>query len=814
MTDIFLTAAVAVENTNFSFDKLYDYYIPEELKGKILPGCRVKVSFGHGLRQGMVMSLGESNDITGLKKISMLIDKEPVLSAELIRLASFIKNRCYCTLFEACRAMLPAGLSVKLTYSYSPVRDVKAKEMLLTDNERVIFEYLLTKKAAVREDRLLKAFGLQDDSLLRSLREKGAVIRSETVKKRIADKTVKMIRLRGDIPERKYSPSQTDVIHTLCDVGEASVKELSYFTGASQAVMTKLVKLGICEFFEAEPPAPEPPAEIGNVPEQEINLTDIQEKAYNEMLSRLSSGKPSVTLLYGVTGSGKTSVFMKLVDRVSEQGRGVICMVPEISLTPQLLRKFRNRYGDRVAVFHSGLSLGERVEQWRRVREGHATIAIGTRSAIFAPVKNLGLIVMDEEQEYSYKSSASPRFHARELAKFRCNENKCPLLLSSATPSVESFELARSGRYSLCRLDQRYGSARLPHVITADMNLEQRQGNNSGYSSILLEALEENLRTSQQSILLLNRRGHNTFIACRECSEVVSCPNCSISLTYHSANHRLMCHYCGYSIPVPENCPSCRSKKLRYSGAGTQRAEQELSEIFPDARILRLDTDSTMRRFAYEKKLEAFRRGEYDIMLGTQMVAKGLDFPNVTLVGVLSADGMMHNDDYRSYERTFSLLTQVVGRSGRGGLEGRAIIQTFEPQDPIIELAASQDYDEFFKNEIALRRAMLYPPFADIAVVAFVGIDKDKVQTASAVFAEMLRESLKGEYSDLPIRMLGPAPAAISKVGGKYRFRIILKFKNSKRFREMMSALLCRSCTEPAFRDVTAYADVDPDNII
>lgn len=814
MTDKPLAAAVAVENTNFSFDKLYDYFVPEEMKGKVKPGCRVKVSFGHGLRQGMVMSVHESESIEGLKKISMLIDREPVMSEEMLGLALFMKNRCYCTLYEACQAMLPAGLSVRLTYCYSAVRDADPREFLLSDDERVILEHLLTKRSPVREDLLLKAFGLRDDGLLHSLCKKGAVIRSETIKKRIADKTVKMIRLRGEAPDRKYSPAQTEVIHTLEDIGEASVKEMSYFTGVSQAVMTNLVKLGICEFFDADPPKPAPPSEESLHTEEEIRLTDIQENAYRDILSKYESGQPGVTLLYGVTGSGKTSVFMKLVDRVSGDGRGVICMVPEISLTPQLLGKFKARFGDRVAVFHSGLPLGERLEQWKKVRDGRANIAVGTRSAIFAPLGDIGLIVMDEEQEYSYKSSRTPRFHARELAKFRCSYNKCPLVLSSATPSVESFEYARSGRYSLCRLDKRYGNAMLPHVVTADMNIEQHQGNNSGYSSILLEALEENLKSRQQSILLLNRRGHNTFIACRECQQVISCPNCSISLTYHSANHRLMCHYCGYSIPVPESCPECGSKKLRYSGAGTQKAEQELSQLFPDARILRLDTDTTMRRFAYEKKLEAFRRGEFDIMVGTQMVAKGLDFPNVTLVGVLSADGMMHGDDYRSYERTFSLLTQVVGRSGRGGLEGRAIIQTFEPNDPIIELAAAQNYDEFFKAEIALRKAMLYPPFADIAVIAFVGEDKDKTENASAVFARMLRKCLKEEYSELPIRMLGPSPAAVSRVGGKYRFRIILKFRNTSRFREMLSKLLSASCTDPAFREVTAYADVDPDTIM
>lgn len=813
MTDSFLVAAVAVENANYSFDKLYDYAVPIEMADSIKAGCRVKVSFGHGLRQGMIFSLHEAQDISGLKKISFLIDQEPVMSEELLALAEFMKQRCYCTYFDACAAMLPTGLSVKLTYSYSADREIDPESFMLSEEEKTIYGYLYARKSPMREDRLIKNLLLENESILRELTEKGVLIRTETVKKRMADVTVKMIRLKVEIPERKYTPSQSEVLKVLGEIGEASVKEICYFTGVTAAVTDNLVKRGICEYFEAMPPkiteVPSMPAET-----EHITLTDQQEKAYADILQKYESGEPSVTLLYGVTGSGKTSVFMKLIDKVNEDGRGIICMVPEISLTPQLLSKFQARYGKRVAVFHSGLSLGKRLDEWKRVKNGQANIAVGTRSAIFAPLENIGLIVMDEEQEYSYKSSATPRFHARELAKFRCTQNQCPLVLSSATPSVESYYYALGGRYSLDTLSKRYGTAKLPHVITADMNIEQQQGNTSGYSSVLLEAIEDNLEHGHQSILLLNRRGHNTFIACRECNEVVSCPNCSISMTFHSANNRLMCHYCGHSIIAPKECPSCGSTKLRYSGAGTQRAQQELQELFPDARILRLDTDSTMQRFAYEKKLGAFRDGEYDIMLGTQMVAKGLDFPNVTLVGVLSADGMMHGDDFRSYERTFSLLTQVVGRSGRGGLEGRAVIQTFEPQNPIIELAAAQNYDEFFRTEIALRKAMLYPPFADIGVVAFISEDRQLTREAADYFSERLKTLAENRFSELPLRVMGPAPAAVAKIGGKYRYRMIIKFKNSRRFREMMSQLLTDFGNSRRFSSVTAYADIDPDNII
>ena len=814
MTDLFLVAEVAVENTAYHFDKLYDYIIPSDSAPYAKAGCRVMISFGRGsLRQGMIMSLHQTDDVTGLKRISELLDKEPVLSEELLLLARSMKERCYCTFFEACASMLPPGLSLKVTYSYTVTETADETSPKLSDTEKQIITYLRTRKVPVRQDRLLKTLGLSEDSILVKMTKNGLLCRSEAVKKRLQDITIKMVRLVNDDTDVSLSPRQNDVVNILRAAGSVSRKEICYFTGVSTAVIDTLVKKGICEYFDEEPPKATDTENIISDREN-IVLTPQQEKAYNSLIGKYESEKASVSLLYGITGSGKTSVFMKLIDRANADGKGVICMVPEIALTPQLLAKFKARYGNNVAVFHSGLSLSKRLEEWKRVKNGEANIAVGTRSAIFAPMENIGLIVIDEEQEYTYKSSSVPRFHARDLAKIRCSYNNCLLLLSSATPSVESYYYAQQGRYSLETLTSRYGKAKLPYVITVDMNIEQQQGNMSNYSSVLLEAIDDNLEHGHQSIILLNRRGHNTFVSCRQCREVISCPNCSISLTYHSANNRLMCHYCGYSIPAPSECPYCHSPKIRYSGSGTQRAEQEIQEIFPSARILRLDTDSTMQKFAYEKKLSAFQNGEYDIMLGTQMVAKGLDFPNVTLVGVLSADQMMHNYDYRSYERTFSLLTQVVGRSGRGGLEGRAIIQTFEPENPIIELAAAQDYNEFYKNEIRLRRSMLYPPFADICVIAFIGTEQKKTKEASEFFTKSLTELAKASYSEQPLRVLGPSPAMVSRINNKFRYRLIVKFKNNRRFREMLSVLLTEFGKNRTYSDVTAYADIDPDNII
>ncbi|MGN0470102.1 MAG: primosomal protein N', partial [Acutalibacteraceae bacterium] len=579
MTEVFLVAEVAVENTAYHFDKLYDYIVPTDSADFAKAGCRVMISFGRGsLRQGIIMSLHKTDDVTGLKKISELLDKEPVLSEELLLLAKSMKERCYCTLFEACAAMLPPGLSLKVTYSYTITDIADETSPKLSDIEKQIITYLRTRKVPVRQDRLLKALGLSEDSVLVKMTKNGLLSRTEAVKKRLQDITVKMVRLVNDDVDVKLSPRQSDVINILRAAGSVSRKEICYFTGVSTAVTDTLVKKGICEYFDEEPPKVTDTENIISDKEN-IVLTPQQEKAYNSLIGKYESGNPSVSLLYGITGSGKTSVFMKLIDRANADGKGVICMVPEIALTPQLLSKFKARYGNNVAVFHSGLSLSKRLEEWKRVKNGEATIAVGTRSAIFAPMENIGLIVIDEEQEYTYKSSSVPRFHARDLAKIRCSYNNCLLLLSSATPSVESSYYAQQGRYSLETLTSRYGKAKLPYVITVDMNLEQQQGNMSNYSSVLLEAIDDNLEHGHQSIILLNRRGHNTFVSCRQCREVISCPNCSISLTYHSANNRLMCHYCGYSIPAPSECPYCHSPKIRYSGSGTQRAEQEIQEI-------------------------------------------------------------------------------------------------------------------------------------------------------------------------------------------------------------------------------------------
>lgn len=810
-TDNTIIAGVAVEGTVYHFDKIFDYAVRPEDSISLRPGCRVNVPFARGNRSrlGMVMYVKEG-DSKGLKYITSVLDSEPVMSGEMLSLADYMHRHYYCTLFEAVKAMLPAGLNYNITTVYQAVGSASVEE--LSEEEKRIYEYILSAKSPVRREQLMSAFGMADFTPFERLVQKGYLSKSDDAYRRVGDKSVRMLRLCENSQEGscKLTDKQQSVADLISDAGEASVKEVCYFTGVTQAVVDAVVRKGIAEYFDAE---------VFRTPETAVYekqefpvLSDEQQLAFDGLCEKYSEGKPVVSLLYGVTGSGKTSVFLKLIKKVVDDGKGVIVMVPEIALTPQLIKKFKGLFGEDVAIFHSGLSLGERLDEFKRVQKGLAKIAVGTRSAVFAPFTNLGLIIMDEEQEHTYKSENKPRFHARDVAKFRCSKNNCMLLLSSATPDVESYYLANSGRYSLFTLHNRYGIAQLPDVLTVDMNDEVAAGNTTGISSALLQAIEDNLKAGKQSILLLNRRGYNTFAVCRSCKEALSCPNCSISLTYHQANQRLMCHYCGYSQSLTDECPNCHEHSLQFCGSGTQRAEEALSELFPNARILRLDADAVMHKNAHEKLLTAFAQGEYDILVGTQMVAKGLDFPDVTLVGVLSADQMLYSDDYRSFERAFSMLTQVVGRSGRGADKGRAIIQTFTPENPIIELSARQSYDEFYADEIEIRRAMMYPPFADLLLVGFLGENKAKTIECSNAFVNRLKNLCENEYKDLPIRALGPSPALVSKVNNKYRYKIIIKSRNCVKLRELISGLLREFGKDKAFNDVTVYVDLKPLN--
>ncbi len=817
-------AQVAVEQTTFHFDRLYSYDA-DSVADRIACGCRVLIPFGKGnrRRQGIVMGLDHvpEKEAASLKPIVALLDRQPLLDKELLDLALFLKERTFCTLFDAVRAMVPTGLCLHVKPVYKPV--VPGDETSLpplTQQEMAL--YKLACALAVKHpdgvtgDKLLQCAGMQSaEDLPEGLVKKGVLTREEDAFRRAGDATQRMARLTFPSEEleevlsrTKCTPKQREVLKLLSMAGAASVKEVSYLAGVTPAVAAALVKKGLVTCFERE--TLRSPVEAPVNPKKEpIRLNKEQQSAYEGLLARYEEKAAACALLYGVTGSGKTQVYISLIDRVLADGKQVIVLVPEISLTPQTMQAFIRRYGRQVAVLHSGLSVGERMDEWKRIRRGDARIVVGTRSAVFAPCSELGLIVMDEEQEHTYKSESNPRYHAREVAKFRCTRHNALLLLTSATPSVESYHAAESGRYSLHTLTTRYGEAALPHTETVDMRMETAE--TDLFSQPLIDELKDCFSRGKQAILLLNRRGYQTFVSCRSCGRVMTCPSCSISMTYHRANGQMMCHYCGHMQPPIHRCPDCGSDKIRYSGQGTQRAEEELERLFPHVRILRMDADTASSRYAYEEKFRAFAEGEYDILIGTQMVAKGLDFPNVALVGVLSADRSLYEGDFRSYETSFALLTQVVGRAGRRKEAGKAVIQTTVPEHYVIQLASQQNYPAFYETEIAARRMMKYPPFADLCLFGFVGTDERVVREGAHRFLTLLRETVsQSPYKDIPLIALDPTPAAVSRAAGKYRYKVLIKLKNTGTARRLIAALLTEFAKRAENRGVTLFADLNP----
>ncbi len=816
---------VAVEHIVYRLDKLYDYILPKELAGGVALGCRVLVPFGVGnkKRQGIVLqteAMPNEADVAEikLKEVFAVLDKAPLLSAEMLVLAQFMKQKYFCTIFDAAKLMIPTGMSFKLHEKFKLCeRFGEAQVSDCTALEGDLVSCLKNTSGWVTKEALLARFGADVLNCLKSLEKMGVIQKKEVKKRALADATVKMVRLKAEVLQcdLKLTPKQKMVFDVLKQRFDGiSLKEILYLTGVGTAVVDNLVKKTIAEYFEDKIYRdPYKNVNFSSV-SRDMTLTGDQAAAYESIYKLYKAREYKVSLLYGITGSGKTSVFMRLIKDVIADGENVIVMVPEIALTAQMVAVFKDKFRDKVAVFHSGLSASERMDEYRRVKDGLVSVVVGTRSAVFAPFERVGLIIMDEEQESSYKSEATPRFHAREIGKFRCCYHKCLLLLSSATPSVESFFFAEQNIYNINILKKRYSGANLPVVSVMDMNKERESGNCSSFSGQLLDRLEATLNDGKQSILLLNRRGYNTLVTCRSCMQVVTCPNCSIALTFHSANQKLMCHCCGFSMDITGECPNCHEHDLKYIGFGTQKAEEELQKSLPDVRILRMDSDTTMTKFAYEKKLNAFANGSYDVMLGTQMIAKGLDFPNVTLVGVLSADQSLYGADFRSYERAFSLLTQVIGRAGRANASGCAVIQTFTPENPIIKLAAEQDYDSFYKDEIVLRRAMLYPPFAKLCVIGFVGEREARVADAAFFFFEILKKLIKSDYSGLAVRILGPSPARIFKANNKFRYKIIVKFKDEKTFERLVNDALFKLDECKKNSGISTFVDVNPESIL
>ena len=813
-------AAIAIENVSYHFDILYGYAVPEELSKKVFVGSKVLVNFGNGnsKRQGIVFGFEKAESKKRYKKVLEVLDEKPLLTEEMIEIAKFLKDRTFCTFFEAAKVQLPAGFNYKVNVTYVALSGDFSLDSL-TLQEKTVYDFMVEKVGYLSKKTILDACKIQHGSdVLERLIEKGFVRKNVSAKKQVGELSEKtaVLNLEGIELENAFerlTKKQSEVLSVLRDVGSAKVRELCEITGVSSAVVDALQKKEIISIVDVDVYRIPKSVVTADKDKRKIVLTAMQNRAYIGLLDKYKNGG-GVSLLYGITGSGKTSVFLKLIDDVLNDGKNVIVMVPEISLTPQMVALFKSRYGNEVAIFHSALSMGERKDEYRRVRSGEVKIVVGTRSAVFAPFENIGLIVIDEEQEHTYKSESSPRYHARDVARFRAKWHKALLLLSSATPSIESFSMAKKGIYSLETLTERYGNAVLPEVSVIDLKAERQRGNKHYISQELLERLKANLEEKKQSILLINRRGYNTFVACDSCGSVVTCPHCSISMTFHLSNKKLMCHYCGYTTDFKTKCDECGKENVRYSGYGTQRIEEELQILLPEARVLRMDTDSNSGRYAFEKNITAFGNNEYDIMLGTQMVAKGLDFENVTLVGVINADQQLNNDDFRSEELTFDLLTQVVGRSGRGKNKGTAVIQTMTPENNVIRLAKLQDYDAFYDSEIEIRRFMIYPPFCDICSVCAVSDDELKALSAARLFLDEFRKAVDREKNTVKVIALPVMPPRIAKVNNRFRYRIIIKCKNSSEFRKIISDLLIEFGTSKTFGDVTIIADINPSSLV
>ena len=816
-------AGVALDAAAFSYDQLYSYRVPASLADQLREGMRVLVPFGSGNRPRLGMVLTRSSGAPAaqtaggkavtLKPLLNLLDDEPVLTDELLMLVRHLHDTTFCTWYDAVRAVLPGGLQLRLDeqFELNPIPD----GITLTQEEAALYHAAQTAENPQKQQEILS--GRNDplkQKLLHSLEKKCCLSVIPESRQRISDSTRRTVRLTPEYlsnpQDFRPTPKQRAAVKVLEEYGTLSVRECAYAAGVTEAVISNLVKNGIAETYSAEQLRVPRDAAVTVSPDDTV-LSPQQQAAYDAAAAALHAGKAAAFLLYGVTGSGKTAVFEQLISLTLRLGKQVLLLIPEIALTPQIVHYFQARFGNQVAMLHSGLSLAQRYDTDKLIRRGEISIVIGTRSAVFAPLTKVGLVILDEEGEHSYKSEQAPRYHAADVAKARCRYHNAVLMLASATPSLESRYLAERGVYQLLRMDQRYNQAPLPAVTVVDMNTERMNGNGSPFSMTLTDALLDNLRRGEQSILLLNRRGYHTLLQCTQCYEPVFCPNCSVPLTYHKKNNSLMCHYCGHVQPPVGKCPKCGNTKLRQMGFGTQKLEEELQSLLPEARILRMDADTTMTRTAYETGFQAFSKGEYDILCGTQMIGKGLDFPNVTLVGVVSVDKALFAGDFRSYERTFSLVTQVVGRGGRGKRPGRAILQTYMPDHYVLQLAAQQDYDRFYEEEISVRRALLYPPVCDICVIGFSDFDEQHVQKAAAAFTAMLRDEIRQKQLRLPLRVLGPVPAGYGRLCGKFRMRLLLKCKNTAEMRAFIRGLLERACKEKITQLAAIYADMNGD---
>ena len=805
--------AAAVDAATYAIDKLYSYRVPDELREQVQIGTRVLVPFGFGNKraEAVVLAFREDAGEFKLKPIVEVLDETPILTAEQLRLAAWMRERLYCTYFDCVHAMLPAGLWFKRNETYTLAPDADLAALRERDGEDgavlALFEQPgQTLSVSEIRDRLGKGAGQTLDALA----GEGILIYHSNTAQKTGDKTEKMLRLAMEASEAmshisRRSPARMDVVSLLSDGGAMSQKEIVYMTGVSDAALRDMTKKGIlrAEYEEVlrAPDFSEVPRTAAPV------LSAAQQQAYDGMAALMDENAPRAALLFGVTGSGKTQVYLQLIAHALEQGKSAIVLVPEIGLTPQLLRQFAARFGEEVAVLHSALSAGERYDSFKKIKTGRARVVIGTRSAVFAPAKNLGVIIIDEEQDAAYRSEQSPRYHARDVAKYRAAQTDALLVLGSATPSVETYYGAKQGKYPVFTLTERFLGAGLPEVIISDMRGLAREGRSGIIGPDLERELISTLEKGKQAILFLNRRGNSRVIGCGVCGWVPECPSCSTTMTYHSVSGRAMCHYCGASIKITGKCPQCGSTSLFTETPGTQKLEEELHERFPSARVLRMDADTMTAKGAHERLLNKFGKGEADILIGTQMVTKGLDFENVTLVGVLDADQSLYAQDYRAHERTFSLITQVVGRAGRRFDTGRAVIQTYSLLHPVILTAARQDYEAFYESEMQTREALRCPPVCDITMITAVGELEQQVLSSLLALKTRLQSLMEGQFADVKAPVLGPAAAQMVKVMGRYRYHLTIRAKDCARWRRLISGVLREFMQDGKNRGVTVFAD-------
>ena len=815
---------VHILDVPYHIDREYDYYVPDGLMGEVCPGAFLTVPFGNSNRRmsALAISVSDTCEYSKAKPVLAVNSERFALNDIQLELCIYMKKTYLCTVGEAVKTLLPAAAFSALHEFYVCAR---APEGLKSTESAVYNQVAILGKMTPKKAREL--FGEGGAEILSSLAKRGFLNRDFEIKD--ASNEVFNVTLHLEISkEDAYAAAngegfyalrgqkQRELLRVIAENDGADKSEILKLANATSAQLKALIDKMLVSEKKTEAYR-NPYADIKIDPEKKNILSDEQRAVFLRLKALAGERKPAASLLFGVTGSGKTRVIKAMIDEITGGGRSVILLVPEISLTPQTVSIFCSFYGERVAVLHSSLSAGERFDAFKRIREGKVDVVIGTRSAVFAPVKNLGMIVLDEEQEHTYKSDTDPKYHARDIARFRCARENALMLLCSATPSVESFYKAQRGQYELLTLKNRYGGAKLPEVVICDMRDELRAGNISPYSRELLMRLEALKPKGEQAILFLNRRGYNSFQLCMSCGETVLCPSCSVTLTRHREKTenegKMLCHYCGYSCSVQHKCPSCGSDKLSFMGYGTQLAEAELERLLPDITTVRMDADTVTTKDAYGEIITSFREKSADVLLGTQMVAKGHDFPMVTLVGVLNADSSLSLGDYRANERTFSLITQVVGRAGRAQLGGTAIVQTFKPDNESLLLACRGDYEEFYEAEIKLRESYLWPPFCDIVTLTLTAKDEDALTRASEKLSRSFGDYINGEYKDVKVIAFGPFEAPIYKISDKYRLRMVVKCRLSSRARELFSQLLCDFGEGGGKLGVSLSADFNPSGI-